>query len=108
MKTLIMHYSGTTSISYQNNTAADYDLYQNYPNPFNPTTNLEFGISKLGFVTLKVFDIMGKEVATLVNSELKPGTYKYKFDASDLPGGTYFYRLSAEDFTETKRMILLK
>jgi len=108
MKTLIMHYTSATSISYQTNTAADFNLYQNYPNPFNPSTNLEFGISKLGFVTLKVYDIMGKEVATLVNSELKPGTYKYKFDASDLAGGTYFYRLTSDGFTETKRMILLK
>jgi len=108
LKTLTMHYTGATSISDPNVVSGDYNLYQNYPNPFNPSTNLEFGISKLVFVTLKVYDIMGKEVATLVNSELKPGTYKYKFDASDLAGGTYFYRLSAEDFTETKRMILLK
>ena len=89
-------------------------LYQNYPNPFNPSTDLEFGISDLlasqsgGFVSLKVFDMLGKEVATLVNEKLNPGTYKFKFDASGLPSGVYFYKLKAGNFVDTKRMILLK
>ncbi len=85
-----------------------YTLSQNYPNPFNPVTNLEFGISDLGFVTLKIYNIYGKEVATLVNNKLSPGTYKYNFDASGLSSGTYFYRLEAGKFNETKSMILLK
>jgi len=95
-----------------------FSLSQNYPNPFNPTTNLEFGlpaeasakagISNLGFVSLKVYDMIGKEVATLVNENLSPGTYKYNFDASGLTSGIYFYTLKADGFSETKRMMLLK
>lgn len=91
------------------NTIPDnFKLSQNYPNPFNPTTNLEFGISNLEFVSLKIFDLQGKEVATLVNSELKPGTYKYEFDGSGLSSGIYFYKLTSGSFSETKQMILLK
>ena len=108
LRTLTMHYSGVTSVTDPNTSLKDYRLEQNYPNPFNPSTNLEFGISDLEFVSLKVFDISGKEVSSLVNEILKPGNYKYRFDAIDLPSGTYFYRLSAGDFTETKSMILIK
>ena len=85
-----------------------YSLSQNYPNPFNPVTNLEFGISKSGFVSLKVYDMLGKEIATLVNENLNPGTYKYNFDASDLTSGIYFYKLESDGFQETKRMLLIK
>lgn len=86
----------------------NYSLKQNYPNPFNPVTNLEFGISDLGFVSLKIYDVSGKEIATLVNGNLNPGIYKYDFDGAGLPSGIYFYTLSVNDFTYTKRMILLK
>ena len=87
---------------------AEYSLLQNYPNPFNPTTQLEFGISKLGFVSLKVYDILGKEVKTLVN-EIKPaGTYNIVFDGSSLSSGVYFYRLESAEFVDIKRMILVK
>ncbi len=85
-----------------------FTLEQNYPNPFNPTTNLEFGISKLGFVSLKIYDMLGKEVMTLVNSNLTPGTYQYKFDASGLSSGIYYYTLRTNGISETKRMTLLK
>ncbi|MBK8553875.1 MAG: serine hydrolase [Ignavibacteria bacterium] len=85
-----------------------FKLYQNYPNPFNPSTNLEFGISKWEFVSLKVFDIQGKEVSTLVNEKMNPGTYKIEFDGKGLPSGVYFYKLETGGFTDTKRMILLK
>lgn len=85
-----------------------YFLHQNYPNPFNPETNLEFGISDLGFVSLKIYDNLGKEVASLVNSELGPGYYQYKFNASALTSGIYFYKLVTGSFSETKRMVLLK
>jgi hypothetical protein len=86
-----------------------FTLSQNYPNPFNPTTHLEFGISKLGFVTLKVYDLNGKEAASLVN-EIKPsGIYKVKFDGSNLSSGVYFYSLRLEGrLIDTKRMMLLK
>ena len=85
-----------------------FRLEQNYPNPFNPSTNLQFEIKKSGFVSLKVYNALGKEVASLINSELKPGTYKYEFNASDLSSGVYFYTLSADGFTDTKRMSLIK
>jgi hypothetical protein len=85
-----------------------YELSQNYPNPFNPTTNLEFGISDLGFVSLKIYDLSGKEVASLVN-EVKPaGYYSVKFDGSNLPSGIYFYTFKAGDYNATKKMTLIK
>ncbi|MBK8552274.1 MAG: T9SS type A sorting domain-containing protein [Ignavibacteria bacterium] len=86
----------------------NYSLSQNYPNPFNPVTNLKFGISDLGFVSLKIFDLLGKEVVTLVNDKLNPGTYRVEFDAGSLTSGVYFYRLTSGDFTDTKRMLLVK
>jgi len=86
----------------------NYELGQNYPNPFNPVTNLEFEIPTLEFVSLKVYDMLGKEVATLINGNLGPGTYRYDFDASGLTSGNYFYKLETKDFSETKKMILLK
>jgi len=89
-------------------TPENYMLSQNYPNPFNPTTNLEFGISKLGFVSLKIYDMLGKEIATLVNDNLNPGTYKYNFDGSKLTSGVYFYKLKVGDYTEVKKMTLVK
>ena len=94
-----------------------FKLYQNYPNPFNPTTIIRFQISnsengKLkmenGVVTLKVFDITGREIATLVKEKLQPGTYEVKFNGSGLASGIYFYTLSAGDFKETKKLVLLK
>jgi len=86
-----------------------YHLSQNYPNPFNPVTNFEFGIPKLGFASLKIYDMLGKEVAILVNEKLNPGTYKYNFDASAFPSGAYFYKLVVEgNIIDTKRMALLK
>ena len=85
-----------------------FDLKQNYPNPFNPVTQLEFGIPDLGFVSLKVYDVLGKEVMTLVN-EIKPaGYYKVSFDGSNLGSGMYFYKIEAGSFTQTKRMLLIK
>ena len=83
-------------------------LSQNYPNPFNPITNFEFGISDLGFTSLKVYDLLGKEVVILVNEKLNPGLYRVEFDAGNLTSGVYFYRLTAGDFTDTKRMMIVK
>ncbi|MBS1550567.1 MAG: S8 family peptidase [Bacteroidetes bacterium] len=102
--------NGTTGISGSLNTEipGEYSLSQNYPNPFNPVTNVEFVIPKFGLVSLKIYDILGKEVATLVNENLQPGTYKYNFDASNLASGVYFYRIKAGDFIQTKSMMLLK
>jgi 5-hydroxyisourate hydrolase-like protein (transthyretin family) len=86
----------------------DYELYQNYPNPFNPSTNIRFQIKEPNFITLKIFNILGKEIATLVNEKKSPGTYEVKFNAGNLPSGIYFYKLSAGDFTDTRRLLLLK
>ncbi|MBK8552911.1 MAG: T9SS type A sorting domain-containing protein [Ignavibacteria bacterium] len=85
-----------------------FTLRQNYPNPFNPATNLEFGIANLGFVSLKVYDALGKEIKTLVNEMKSPGTYRVDFDGNGLASGIYFYKLSTDVFSDTKRMILLK
>lgn len=86
----------------------DYSMSQNYPNPFNPTTNIGFRIAEFGFVTIKVFDITGKEVALLVNEDLDPGRYNVDFDASQYSSGIYFYTISAGDFSQTRKMILIK
>ena len=88
--------------------AQKFVLFQNYPNPFNPTTDIGFRITEFGFVNLKVYDILGREVATLVNEEKKPGTYEVEFTGSNLSSGIYFYRLKAGAFIQTKKMILLK
>lgn len=85
-----------------------FELKQNYPNPFNPVTNIEFSIVKSGFVNLVIFNALGQEVSTLVNQDLKAGSYKYDFNASGLPSGTYYYRLTSGDFTQTNKMILVK
>jgi len=100
--------SDPTGISSNISVVKDYSLSQNYPNPFNPSTNLEFGISKLGFVSMKVYNMLGKEVVTIVNESLSPGTYKYIFDGSNLSSGIYFYKLEYNGISDTRRMVLLK
>jgi hypothetical protein len=85
-----------------------FELYQNYPNPFNPLTTINYSVPELSFVTLKIYDVLGNEIETLVNKEKSIGTYTFEFDASTLPSGIYFYRLKADDFVETKKMILLR
>lgn len=85
-----------------------YSLEQNYPNPFNPTTTISYSLKNKELVSLKVFDILGKEVLTLVNETMDAGTYQYKLDASVLASGIYFYTLKAGEFISTKKMILLK
>jgi hypothetical protein len=85
-----------------------YELSQNYPNPFNPTTTIRFQIPKDGIVTLKVYDILGAEVATLVNEEMVAGKHEVNFNASSLASGVYIYRLSVNDFINVKKMVLLK
>jgi hypothetical protein len=87
---------------------AAYRLEQNYPNPFNPTTNIRYSIPQSAFVTLTVFDMVGREVATLVNQEQSAGTYVADFDAANLANGTYFYKIQAGNFSETRKMMVLK
>ncbi len=85
-------------------------LEQNYPNPFNPSTVIGYRVkgSGYGVVTLKVCDILGRDVAVLVNEKKVPGSYEVKFDGSHLSSGVYFYRLNTEQFVETRKMILMK
>ena len=84
-----------------------FELYQNYPNPFNPVTRISFAIPQTNFVTLKVYDILGKEVAILVNEEKQPGTYFINFNAVNLSSGVYLYRMTAGSFSSTKKFVLL-
>ena len=98
--------NGTTENSSE--ILTEFSLAQNYPNPFNPVTNLGFGISNLEFVSLKVYDIAGKEVAVLVNEKLAPGRYEIKFDGSNFASGVYFYKITAGNFSAVKRMFLIK
>ena len=85
-----------------------FGLLQNYPNPFNPTTNLEFQVASLGFVSLEIFDPLGRKMATLLSEQRPAGSYTVKWDAHNLPSGVYFYRLRAGPFVDTKKLLLLK
>jgi hypothetical protein len=91
-------------------TANSYKLYQNYPNPFNPSTKIKFEVPQGNNknVTLVVSDISGKIIATLVNEQLNSGTYEVTFDGSKLSSGTYFYKLQSNNFTDVKKLILVK
>lgn len=85
-----------------------YKLYQNYPNPFNPSTTIKYSIPTSGFVSLKVYDILGREIANLVNQQKHSGTYMVDFNAGYLTSGMYFYKLEVNDFVAVKRMVLVK
>lgn len=98
----------TTAAPIVSSIAKEYNLSQNYPNPFNPTTKITFAIPQNGFVSLKVYDVSGKEVMTLVNKSMTVGTYAVDFNGSFLSSGVYFYRLESENFVETKKMMLVK
>ena len=86
----------------------NFSLEQNYPNPFNPATKINYQIPELSFVTLKVYDVLGNEIATLAKEEKHIGSYEIEFNAANLPSGIYFYRLQAGSFIETKKMVLMK
>ena len=86
----------------------EYILYQNFPNPFNPTTTIKYQIPEMSFVSLKVYDVLGNEIVTLINEEKPIGSYEVEFDGRGLSSGIYFYKLQAGSFVETKKMILLK
>jgi hypothetical protein len=117
--TLICTFTGIKPISKE--IPNSYKLFQNYPNPFNPSTNIKFDIAPLfnqgrvapasagdGVVTLKIYDILGREVTTLVNQQLQPGTYNIEWNASDYPSGIYFYKLETGNFVDAKKMVLVK
>jgi len=86
----------------------EYVVYQNYPNPFNPNTTIRWQMPKTGFVTLKVYDVLGREITTLVNEEIKAGNHETVFDASCFNSGVYFYQLRTKEFIKTNKMILIK
>ena len=101
--------SEVTSVENENLTSpASYTLYQNYPNPFNPSTVISYQLLVNGYVSLKVYDVLGKEVATLVNEEKTAGSYEVNFNSKELSSGIYFYTINAGSFVQTKKMILLK
>jgi hypothetical protein len=93
-----------------------FQLFQNYPNPFNPTTTIEFALAKSGRVTLKVYNVLGQEVITLVSGNLAAGSYKYRWETRGLASGVYFYKLEAgnpstssgQGFVQTKKMLLIR
>jgi len=99
------NYSDAIEIS---EVVADYALDQNYPNPFNPSTTISFAVPAKSLVTVKVYNVLGKEVATLANGEFESGRHSVEFNASDLASGVYYYTISAGNFTSTKKMILMK
>lgn len=86
----------------------DFQLYQNYPNPFNPITKIKYDIIKAQDVIVSVYDILGREIAILVNEQQRPGSYEVKWEASNFSSGIYFYRLNTTDYVDTKKLILLK
>ncbi len=102
--------SSPTSVENEiaNNIPTEYALYQNYPNPFNPSTKIGFQIPNFGAVSLKVYDLLGREVAVLVNEEKQSGFYEVQFDASKLSSGIYYYKLVSGNFIETNKMVLIK
>jgi hypothetical protein len=86
----------------------EFKLYQNYPNPFNPFTTINYQIPKAGFVSLKLYDVLGREITTLVNEEKPAAKYDIEFKADNLGSGVYFYQLRAGDFVQTKKMLLIR
>ncbi len=99
--------SGATVV-HPSSVVTTYDLFQNYPNPFNPTTIINYQLPVGNHVTLKIYDILGREVATLVNEKTSAGSYSVKFDGSRLASGVYFYRLEAGSFVSVKKLVLLR
>ena len=92
----------------EDNVVLSYELAQNYPNPFNPATQIQYSLEQSSNVTLRVFDILGREVATLINENQNAGRHVVNFDASNFASGIYLYRLEAGSFVQVKKMILMK
>ena len=98
----------STGIKQEKEIPNSFHLFQNYPNPFNPSTKISWELPTNSWLTLKIYNVLGNEVATLVNEEKEAGYHSIKFNASNLPSGVYFYRIKSENFIDTKKMILLK
>jgi len=93
---------------FDNKSISNFSLSQNYPNPFNPITTIKYNLPGISFVTLKVYDVLGNEIASLVNEQKPAGSYEVEFDGTNLTSGIYFYQLRAGKYVETKKMVLLK
>jgi hypothetical protein len=107
--TVLIKYSQLTGVKKDlSNLPKDYKLLQNYPNPFNPSTTINFQIPILSHITLSVYDILGREIAVILNENKNAGFYKIKWDGTKYPTGIYFYRLQTERFTKTKKMVLMR
>ena len=100
--------TGVTAVSEADELSREPSLAQNFPNPFNAVTAIIYRLPAAGFLTLKIYDLLGKEIATLVNGERSPGTYTVRWDASNLPSGVYVCKLKSGVFTATKQMVYLK
>ena len=101
-------YNTLTDVENETTLPIKFNLSQNYPNPFNPSTKISFSIPESGMVSLKVYDLLGREVANLINRELQPGTYDYSFNGAGLSSGMYFYKIDSGNYSETRKMMLLK
>ena len=105
---IVIHFNKLTKINEAVIIPEENKLYDNYPNPFNPTTQIKYSLKENGIVTLKVYDVLGNEVAALVNEEKQAGLYTVSFNAGNLASGIYFYSISANGFHQTKKMLLIK
>ena len=92
----------------ENDVPLTFRLEQNYPNPFNPATQITYFLPITSHISLKVFDLLGREVAMLVNEEKHAGSYSVEWNAANMPSGVYFYRLQTNDFVKTKKLVLIK
>ncbi len=108
LRQTIQRRRGTTEVPHGESSPTHYVLEQNYPNPFNPTTTIGYQVSSTSHVTLKIYDILGREVATLVNEKLQPGKYSVRWDASGTASGVYFCRMQAGGFAATKKLVVIR
>ncbi|HEX9740301.1 MAG TPA: T9SS type A sorting domain-containing protein, partial [Ignavibacteriaceae bacterium] len=109
LNTILQWFDGTLDAENENPLAvSDYKLSQNYPNPFNPVTVISYQVPVKSFVSLKVYDIIGREIQSLVNEEKDAGKYEIHFDASSLSSGVYFYKIKSDSYSEIKKMVLIK
>ena len=99
---------GPTSVEEEENAPIQFELSDNYPNPFNPSTTIDFSLPSKYFVTLKIFDLIGREVATIVSAELEAGKYTRQWNAQGLSSGVYYYKMRAGNFVETKKLVVIK
>jgi hypothetical protein len=99
---------GGTSVDDGKGVANSFKLSQNYPNPFNPATKIDYTVAQAGSVSIKVYNELGQEVATLLNETLAPGSYQVTFDGKDLASGVYIYKMTAGSYVESKKMLLMK